>query len=60
MDMLCFDVHSARQLVEALRGEIQLLVHCGTIWVHGYASRCRSPKTSRATHWKLTGRASAM
>ncbi len=36
MDMLCFDAQSARQLVEALRGEIQLLVHCGTIWVHGY------------------------
>ncbi len=36
MDMLCFDAHSARQLVDALRGEIQLLVHCGTIWVHGY------------------------
>jgi nucleoside-diphosphate-sugar epimerase len=36
MDMLCFDAPSARQLVEALRGEIQLLAHCGTIWVHGY------------------------
>jgi nucleoside-diphosphate-sugar epimerase len=36
MDMLCFDLPSARQLVEALRGEIQLLAHCGTIWVHGY------------------------
>ncbi len=36
MDMLCFDLPGARQLVEALRGEIQLLAHCGTIWVQGY------------------------
>ena len=36
MDMVCFDVQSAKQLVDALRGEIQLLAHCGTIWVHGY------------------------
>ena len=39
MDMVCFEVQSARQLVDALRGEIQLLVHCGTIWVHGYGIR---------------------
>jgi len=36
MDMTCFDPGSARQLVEALRGQVQLLVHCGTVWVRGY------------------------
>src|SRR4051812_25947564 len=35
IDMICFTPDSARQLVEALRGQIQLLLHCGTIWVHG-------------------------
>ncbi len=35
IDMICFRVESARHLVEALRGRIQLLIHCGTIWVSG-------------------------
>ena len=35
IDMICFQVESARQLVEALHGDIQQLLHCGTIWVHG-------------------------
>ncbi|BDZ49938.1 hypothetical protein GCM10025867_21790 [Frondihabitans sucicola] len=35
VDMVCFTPESASQLVEALRGRVELLVHCGTIWVHG-------------------------
>lgn len=35
IDMICFRVESARQLVEALRGRVQHFLHCGTIWVHG-------------------------
>jgi nucleoside-diphosphate-sugar epimerase len=35
IDLICFEPSSARQLVEALRGEVQHLLHCGTIWVHG-------------------------
>lgn len=35
IDMICFEMESARQLVEALRGEVQHLLHCGTIWAHG-------------------------
>ncbi len=35
IDMICFTPASARQLAEALRGRVQLLLHCGTIWVHG-------------------------
>jgi nucleoside-diphosphate-sugar epimerase len=35
IDLICFTVESARQLVEALGGEIQQFLHCGTIWVHG-------------------------
>lgn len=38
VDLTCFDLPSAQQLVEALRGEIQLLLHCGTVWVQGYAT----------------------
>ena len=35
IDMICFTVESARQLVEALEGEVRHFLHCGTIWVHG-------------------------
>jgi nucleoside-diphosphate-sugar epimerase len=39
IDMICFSVASAQQLVDALRRTRPLLVHCGTIWVHGPAAR---------------------
>ena len=39
IDMICFTPASARQLIEALRPSRPLLVHCGTIWVHGAAAR---------------------
>ena len=35
IDLICFTPESARHLVEALRGSVQHLLHCGTIWVHG-------------------------
>jgi nucleoside-diphosphate-sugar epimerase len=39
IDLVCFTAESARQLVDALRPARPLLVHCGTIWVHGPALR---------------------
>jgi nucleoside-diphosphate-sugar epimerase len=35
IDMICYQPHSAQHLVDALRGRIQLLIHCGTIWAGG-------------------------
>jgi nucleoside-diphosphate-sugar epimerase len=35
IDMICFREDSARHLVEALRGRVAHLLHCGTIWIHG-------------------------
>jgi len=35
IDLICFTEDSAKQLVDAVRGKIQHLLHCGTIWVHG-------------------------
>ena len=35
IDLICFTPESARQLVEALRGKVTHLLHCGTMWVHG-------------------------
>jgi nucleoside-diphosphate-sugar epimerase len=37
IDMLCFKLESARHLVEALRGQVQHFLSCGTIWVHGHS-----------------------
>ena len=37
IDMICFTLDSARQLVEALRGQVRHFLHCGTIWVHGHS-----------------------
>jgi nucleoside-diphosphate-sugar epimerase len=39
IDMICFTAPSARQLLDALRPSKPLLLHCGTIWVHGPAQR---------------------
>ena len=39
IDMICFTPESAAQLAEALRPSRPLLLHCGTIWVHGPAAR---------------------
>ncbi len=35
IDMICFTLESARHLTEALRGNVQHFLHCGTIWTHG-------------------------
>ena len=39
IDLVCFTAALAQQLVDALRPSRPLLVHCGTIWVHGPALR---------------------
>lgn len=38
IDLICFNQPSAEQLVNALKGKIQHLIHCGTIWVHGHST----------------------
>ena len=38
IDLICFTPQSNRQLMEALRHQVQHFLHCGTIWVHGPAA----------------------
>lgn len=38
VDLICFTLESARHLVQALRKRDVLLLHCGTIWVHGHST----------------------
>jgi nucleoside-diphosphate-sugar epimerase len=39
VDLISFTPESTQRLVDALRPARPLLVHCGTIWVHGRAGR---------------------
>jgi len=39
VDLVCFTVESATQLVEGLRGHVDHMVHCGSIWMHGPSDR---------------------
>jgi len=36
IDLICFKVESAHQLVLALQDRLKHFLHCGTLWVHGY------------------------
>lgn len=35
IDLICFTPASAQQLVDSLHADQTMLLHCGTIWVHG-------------------------
>ncbi len=35
VDLICFTPESAQQIIDALRPRRTLLLHCGTMWVHG-------------------------
>lgn len=35
VDLICFDVASAAQITNGLRGRVAHFLHCGTLWVHG-------------------------
>ncbi|MBI1280654.1 MAG: NAD-dependent epimerase/dehydratase family protein [Anaerolineaceae bacterium] len=39
IDLICFTEASARQLVEALRGNVQHFLHCGTVWIYGHSTQ---------------------
>ncbi|UYG16226.1 NAD(P)-dependent oxidoreductase [Brachybacterium huguangmaarense] len=39
VDLVCFSLESATALVEALRGRVDHLIHCGSIWRYGPSRR---------------------
>ena len=49
VDMICFSLDSAQQLVESLRGTVQHFLHCGTIWVHGPSAVVPTTEAQRRT-----------
>jgi nucleoside-diphosphate-sugar epimerase len=38
IDLICFTLESAQHLVASLEKSDALLLHCGTIWVHGHST----------------------
>jgi nucleoside-diphosphate-sugar epimerase len=38
IDMICYSLQSAQQMVEGLRGKVQHFLSAGTIWVHGHST----------------------
>jgi nucleoside-diphosphate-sugar epimerase len=46
IDLICFTLDTARLLVDALRGRVQLFVHCGSLWVHGAPRTCPYDETA--------------
>lgn len=38
IDLICFNLGSAKQLFEAVAGSVKHFLHCGTIWVYGASS----------------------
>jgi nucleoside-diphosphate-sugar epimerase len=49
IDLTCYRLESAKQLVEALRGRVEHLLHCGTIWVHGPSVEVPTTETAPRT-----------
>jgi nucleoside-diphosphate-sugar epimerase len=37
IDLTCYTLDSAQEVVNALRGRVGHFLHCGTIWVHGHS-----------------------
>lgn len=44
IDMICFTLESARQLAEALSGQVSHFLHTGTIWTHGFSATVPTPE----------------
>ena len=45
IDLICFTTESAAMLAEALIGEVQHFLHCGTMWVHGFSEQVPTRET---------------
>jgi nucleoside-diphosphate-sugar epimerase len=45
IDMICFTPESAALIAEALDGNVQHFLSCGTIWVHGHAEQVPTSET---------------
>jgi hypothetical protein len=59
IDLTCYHLESAAQLAGALRGKVEHLLHCGTIWVHGPSVEVPTTETQFRTHSEIMARESS-
>jgi nucleoside-diphosphate-sugar epimerase len=59
IDLMCFTPQSAQQLVDAFGADGPVLLHCGTIWVHGPAVEVPVTEESARTPFGDYGTAKA-
>lgn len=55
IDLICFTMESAVMLAEALIGEIQHFIHCGTLWVHGHSEKVPTLESQRRNPFGIYG-----
>ena len=55
VDMICFTLSSARQLVEALHGQVQHFLQWGTIWVRGPSAEVTTTEAQPSAPWAAYG-----
>ncbi|RYD96269.1 MAG: NAD(P)-dependent oxidoreductase [Sphingobacteriales bacterium] len=46
VDLICFTLASSTQLADALEGNVDQLIHIGTIWTHGYSGVVPTPESA--------------
>lgn len=55
VDLICFELEQARALVDALRGRVGHVMHCGTLWVHGVPASRPYDETARREPFGVYG-----
>ena len=51
IDLLSFTKESTEQLVDALEGQVQHFIHCGTIWTYGYSEVIPTTEADAKRPW---------
>ena len=55
VDLISFTVESTSSLVEALMGEVQHFIHCGSMWVHGCSEQVPTTEDQKRKPFGLYG-----
>lgn len=55
IDLICFTPESAAELADALLGEIQHFIHCGTMWVHGHSEQVPTSENQKRKPFGVYG-----
>ena len=51
IDLISYTKESTEQLVEALRGQVQQFIHCGTVWTYGFGESVPTTEADPKRPW---------